>query len=148
MTITITFKDDRKYRHFNSRYMIFESIRFIDIFQDAIEGKQERKTIHYNLDEIKKIEFIEPEPKKEKIMAKLPNRLVIEISNTDKVDELGNPVVAFESKDYAECVIEELEKIKAEIECNMRKNNCDLYGYADSLVIIDKHIAELKGETE
>ncbi len=65
MTIIITFKDDRKYRHFNSRYMIFESIRFIDIFQDAIEGKQERKTIHYNLDEIKKIEFIEPEPKKE-----------------------------------------------------------------------------------
>lgn len=67
MTITITFKDDRKYRHYNSRYMIFESIRFIDIFQDAIEGKQERKTIHYNLDEIKKIEFIEPEPKIEKM---------------------------------------------------------------------------------
>jgi hypothetical protein len=42
----------------------------------------------------------------------------------------------------------ELEKIKAEIECNMRKNNCDLYGYADSLVIIDKHIAELKGDKE
>ena len=41
---------------------------------------------------------------------------------------------------------EELEKIKAEIECNMGKNNCDLYGYADSLVIIDKEIAELKGE--
>lgn len=43
-------------------------------------------------------------------------------------------------------LIIELEKIKTEIECNMRKNNCDLYGYADSLVIIDNHISELKGE--
>jgi len=65
MTITITFKDDRKYRHFNSRFMIFESIRFIEIFQNAIEGKQEKKTIHYNLDEIKKIEFVDAELKGE-----------------------------------------------------------------------------------
>ena len=49
-------------------------------------------------------------------MAKLPNRLVIEITNTDKVDELGNPIIGFESNDYAECVIEELEKIKAKID--------------------------------
>ena len=65
MTITITFKDDRKYRHFNSRFMIFESIRFIEIFQDAIEGNQEKKTIHYNSDEIKKIEFVDAELKGE-----------------------------------------------------------------------------------
>ncbi|MBO4543746.1 MAG: hypothetical protein J5725_11275 [Bacteroidales bacterium] len=65
MTITITFKDDRQHRHFNSRFMIFESIRFIEIFQDAIEGKQEKKTIHYNLDEIKKIEFVDAELKGE-----------------------------------------------------------------------------------
>ena len=79
-------------------------------------------------------------------MAKIPNRMVIEIAKIDKVDELGNPVIGFEAKDYDECIIKELEKIKAEIECNMRKNNCDLYGYADSLVIIDKEIDELKGE--
>lgn len=43
-------------------------------------------------------------------------------------------------------LINELEKIKTKIECNMQKSNDYLYGYADSLVIIDKEIAELKGE--
>lgn len=65
MTITITYKDDRQYRHLNSRFMIFESIRYIEIFQEATE-RQPRKTIYYNLDEIKKIEFTEPELKGEK----------------------------------------------------------------------------------
>ena len=81
-------------------------------------------------------------------MAKLPNRLVIEITNTDKVDELGYPVIGFESKDYAECVIEELEKIKEEIE------GLEYYDFDCHLVlpawkvynIIDNYISELKGE--
>ena len=83
-------------------------------------------------------------------MAKLPNRLVIEITNTDKVDELGNPVIGFESKDYAECVIEELKKIKAEIEDirlseeNVDSSWCAGLKYVNNK-IIDKHIFELKG---
>lgn len=72
-------------------------------------------------------------------MAKLPNRLVIEITNTDKVDELGYPVIGFESKDYAECVIEELVKIKEKIDIE-----CDSVDLALD-VIIDR-IIELKGE--
>lgn len=78
-------------------------------------------------------------------MAKLPNRLVIEITNTDKVDELGNPVVDFESKDYAECIIEELEKIKEEILTQNPKFTigCEM---KMCLGIIDNHISELKGE--
>ena len=44
--------------------------------------------------------------------------------------------------------IEELEKIKEEIEEKMTKNGISLYGYADSLVSIDKEIYELKGEKE
>ena len=94
-------------------------------------------------------------------MAKLPNRLVIEITNTDKVDELGNPVIGFESKDYDECIIEELEKIKEEIleyHCIKCYGTCETYcPYSDciepkevieDLKIIDKHISELKGEKE
>ena len=87
-------------------------------------------------------------------MAKLPNRLVIEIKNTDKVDELGNPVIRFESKDYAECVIEELEKLKADI-LNFigGMNMCDdldneAFKKLDIRIdgIIDEHISKLKGE--
>ena len=93
-------------------------------------------------------------------MAKLPNRLVIEMTNTDKFDELGCPVVGFESKDYAECIIEELEKIKTEIESKQEESNIKdeegcvdegiTYAYnvgiADCLEIIDKHIKEINNE--
>ena len=88
-------------------------------------------------------------------MAKLPNRLVIEIADTDKVDELGNPVISFESKDYAKCVIEELEKIKAEINnfiggMNMGDDlDNETFKKLDIRIedIFDDHISELKGET-
>ena len=87
-------------------------------------------------------------------MAKLPNRLVIEIANTDKVDELGNPVISFESKDYAECVTEELEKIIAKIDFEEKwlidiKMNNGFISIADIEVAmsgIRSFIAELKGE--
>ena len=49
---------------------------------------------------------------------------------------------AFESKDYAECVIEELEKIKAEFEDKILLNQ------TVALQIMDKHISELKGENK
>ena len=88
-------------------------------------------------------------------MAKLPNRLVIEIANTDKVDELGCPVVNFESKDYAECVIEELEKIKAEIKDMDWNVVSTIHGRKKEFIskeviyeLLDKYISELKGETE
>ncbi len=87
-------------------------------------------------------------------MAKLPNRLVIEIAKIDKVDELGNPVIGFESKDYAECVIEELEKIWEEIRALPDINpdyqmdrtiHISRYGVQE---IIYKHISKLKGENK
>ena len=82
----------------------------------------------------------------------LVDRLVIE--RTYRNNEFGDPVVDFESKDYAECVIEELEKIKAEIlkwqdDLNIESNNDDFYvhhGLSLSREIIDNHISELKGE--
>lgn len=86
-------------------------------------------------------------------MAKLPNRLVIEIANTDKVDELGNPVIGFESKDYAECVIEELENIKDKV----IRDAYMMYDYSkeksvitvDELCkIIHRRIFELKGKNK
>ena len=87
-------------------------------------------------------------------MAELPNRLVIEIADTNKFDELGNPVIDFESKDYAECVIEELEKIKAEIlnfvggmnMCNDMDN--EAFKKLDIRIdsIFEDKISELKGE--
>lgn len=72
-------------------------------------------------------------------MAKIPNRMVIEIAKIDKVDELGNPVIGFEAKDYDECVIEELVKIKEKVDIE-----CDSVDLALD-VIIDR-IIELKGE--
>ena len=88
-------------------------------------------------------------------MAKLPNRLVIEIADTYKVDESGYPIVDLESKDYAECVIEELEKIRAEI--NVIDYDVQVYheeilrekvyiSKTKIIKLIDKRIAELKGE--
>ena len=77
----------------------------------------------------------------------LVDRLVIE--RTYRYDELGDPIVDFESKDYAECVIEELEKIKAEIIRNSRpqweKLVIDVYTCE---TIIDKSISDLKGENK
>ena len=83
-------------------------------------------------------------------MAKLPNRLVIEITNTDKVDELGNPVIGFESKDYAECVIEELEKIRSRLNHRAKEHlDGDYYVLIrDINEVFDEELAELKGETE
>ena len=55
---------------------------------------------------------------------------------------------AFESKDYAECVIEELEKIKARL--NHRANehlDGDYYvRIRDINEVFDEELAELKGE--
>ena len=87
-------------------------------------------------------------------MAELPNRLVIEIADTNKFDELGNPVIDFESKDYAECVIEELEKIKAEIGkefVDLQDGSEEWRSYVNESVlscyeIVEKHISKLKGE--
>jgi len=73
-------------------------------------------------------------------MAKMPNRMVLVIEN--KVNEFGDPVVNFESKDYAECVIEELEKIKAEFEDKILLNQ------TVAIQILDNYIAELKGGAE
>ena len=87
-------------------------------------------------------------------MAKLPNRLVIEIAKMDKVDELGNPVIGYESKDYAECVIEELENILVELDkCSNiillhGNSHSFLTGVAISKDIVKKHIYELKGENK
>ena len=89
-------------------------------------------------------------------MAKLPNRLVIEITNTDKVDELGYPVVGLESKDYAECIIEELEKIKEKIDFEEKwlidiKMNNGFISIADIEVAMSEirsFISKLKGEID
>ena len=80
-------------------------------------------------------------------MAKLPNRLVIEITDTNKVDELGNPVISFESKDYAECVIEELEKIKKKIYNTKEWHKIPVWSYEELAELIDDYISELEGET-
>ena len=79
-------------------------------------------------------------------MAELPNRLVIEIADTNKFDELGNPVIDFESKDYAECVIEELEKIKAKIVELEKKIGQGIFTVELASEIVNDHISELKGE--
>jgi len=60
-TIIITFKDDKRFIHIKSRFMIYESIRYITIYQEAIPDRQEEKTFEYNLDEIKSIEMKEGE---------------------------------------------------------------------------------------
>jgi len=85
-------------------------------------------------------------------MAKMPNRMVLVIEN--KVNEFGDPVVNFESKDYAECVIEELENIKADI----KEASYDrLDGFNGGQIVVDwediedmfyDRISELKGGTE
>ena len=88
-------------------------------------------------------------------MEKTPNRLLIVIEN--KYNEFGDPVVNFESKDYAECVIEELEKIRAEI--NVIDYDVKVYheeilrekvyiSKTKIIKLIDKRISELKGEQE
>ena len=85
-------------------------------------------------------------------MAKLPNRLVIEITNTDKVDELGNPVIGFESKDYAECIIEELEKMWEKIRAlpdinpNYPMDKTIHISRYEVQKIVYERISELKGE--
>ena len=61
---------------------------------------------------------------------------------------------AFESKDYAECVIEELEKIKAEIGkefVDLQDGSEEWRSYVNESVlscyeIVEKHISKLKGE--
>ena len=73
-------------------------------------------------------------------MKLIDDRIVIEI--TYRNNEFGDPVADFESKDYAECVIEELEKVKKEI---LEENRCMWYS-VDIKECIDKHISELKGE--
>lgn len=83
-------------------------------------------------------------------MAKLPNRLVIEITNTDKVDELGCTVVDFESKDYTECVIEELEKIKEEIQglIDFEESCCGYTTLAyECLGVINERIEAIRGKS-
>ena len=76
------------------------------------------------------------------------NRLVIETQVTDNKDIAGYPIVDFQAKSYEKCVIEELAKVKAELEkleyddfdCNLALPAWKVYD------IIDKHISELKGE--
>lgn len=82
------------------------------------------------------------------------DRIVIE--RTYRNNEFGDPVVDFESKDYAECVIEELEKIKEiykKLADESVKNHSkgDYYigkstAYGVAISAIEERIAELKGE--
>lgn len=88
-------------------------------------------------------------------MAKLPNRIVIEMTDIDEVNELGDPVIDFESKNYAECIIEELEKLRDDVVIKLcLGKECDrclfegAYGICGVKNFIAERISELKGESK